>query len=136
MQKGQHHLMICWQPNLLDGKPKKTSKNTWESFGFCGFFLNNFILCKFYATWWMTFVWSCGGRTLHNGENDPHKRQSQLWDQITCQTSWQKIFCENDWSYLCLAVVWQILNMKKHLQNQNCWKDTLTLDVLEKGQLI
>ena len=25
-------------------------------------------------------------RSLHNGGNDPHKRQSQLWDQITCQT--------------------------------------------------
>ena len=24
--------------------------------------------------------------TPHNGGNDPHKRQSQLWDQITCQT--------------------------------------------------
>ena len=23
---------------------------------------------------------------LHNGGNDSHKRQSQLWDQITCQT--------------------------------------------------
>ena len=33
---------------------------------------------------------------------------------------WQKNFCEIDWSYLCLATVWQILNMKKHLQNQNC----------------
>ena len=23
---------------------------------------------------------------LHNGENDSYKRQSQLWDQIICQT--------------------------------------------------
>ena len=48
-------------------------------------------------------------KTIHNGGNDSHKRQSQLWDQITCQTktgqtakSWQKNFCEIDWSYLCL----------------------------------
>ena len=60
---------------------------------------------------------------MHNGGNDSHKRQSQLWDQIICQTktgqiakSRQKFFCEIDWSYLCLATVWQILNMKKHLQ--------------------
>ena len=23
---------------------------------------------------------------IHNGGNETHKRQSQLWDQITCQT--------------------------------------------------
>ena len=27
-----------------------------------------------------------GCNRLHNGGNDSHKRQSQLWDQITCQT--------------------------------------------------
>ena len=59
--------------------------------------------------------------TLHNGANDSQKRQSQLWDQVICQTKTANFFCEIDWSYLCLATVWQILNMKKHLQNQNCW---------------
>ena len=29
---------------------------------------------------------SCLLQVSHNGENDSHKRQSQFWDQITCQT--------------------------------------------------
>ena len=50
---------------------------------------------------------------------------------------------EIDWPYLCIATVWQVLNIKKHLQSPDLqillhfWqKDILTLDVLEKGQLI
>ena len=39
-------------------------------------------------------IWNClhglltgyAVKLLHNGGNDSHKRQSQLWDQITCQT--------------------------------------------------
>ena len=36
-------------------------------------------LLKIFLEPWHTAV-------LHNGGNDPHKRQSQLWDQIACQS--------------------------------------------------
>ena len=73
---------------------------------------------------------------LHNGENDSYIRQSQLWHQIICQTKTAIFFCEIDWSYLCLATVWQILNLKKKNFAAIWQKDILTLDGLEKEQLI
>ena len=45
-------------------------------------------------------------------------------------------FCEIDWSYLCLATVWQILNNCKTRTAEIWQKDILTLDGLEKWQLI
>ena len=38
----------------------------------------------------------------HNGENDSQKRQSQLWDQIICQTKTAKNFLWN-WLVIFMA---------------------------------
>ena len=48
----------------------------------------------------------------------------------------QIFFCEIDWSYLCVASVWQILHFAKTNFADIRQKDILTLDGLEKGQLI
>ena len=73
---------------------------------------------------------------LHNGGNDSYIRQLELWHQIICQIKTAKFFCEIDWSYLCLATVWQFLNLKKKNFAAIWQKDILTLDGLEKEQLI
>ena len=38
---------------------------------------------------------------MHNGEKDSQKRQSQLWDQIICQTKTAKVFL---WNWLVILV--------------------------------
>ena len=38
---------------------------------------------------------------VHNGENDCQKRQSQLWDQIICQTKTAKNFL---WNWLVILM--------------------------------
>ena len=46
-------------------------------------------------------VWIGLGLGLHSGENDSQKRQSQIWDQIICQTKAAKKFL---WNWLVILM--------------------------------
>ena len=43
---------------------------------------------------------------FHNGENDSQKRQSQLWDQMICQTKTAKNFL---WNWLVILMSYNSL---------------------------
>ena len=79
----------------------------------------------------------CRARSLHNGENDSHKRQFLALG--VCSQSWKlnnlskKNSCQIDWCYKLLATIWQNFFL---LSNVDCKVSNLWNKIADKrGQL-